>query len=209
MINIPFSEQDIQSIKSLRHHHPHPRVRQRMEVLWFKYQGLPHYQICQLANISSNTLRSYLMMFQSGGIEKLTQLNFYTPTSELELYRDQLAAHFHQHPPATINEAMATIAALTGLKRSPGTVGRFIKVLGLARRKVGALPAKADPKIQEDFRIKELEPRIAQARQGKRAIFLSMLPILSSPLFWAFSGHLPGCSSRPLLGGGAATCSAP
>ena len=45
-------------------------------------------------------------MFQSGGVIKLTEINFYTPTSELEQHRHQLKAYFSEHPPASINEAM-------------------------------------------------------------------------------------------------------
>ncbi len=48
-----------------------------MEVLWLKSQDAAHWEICRL-EISSNTLRQYLGMFQSGGIKKLTELN-YTP----------------------------------------------------------------------------------------------------------------------------------
>jgi len=174
MIRIEFSEQDIRKIKQLRYEHPHPRVRRRMEVLWLKSQGLAHQDICRLAGISSNTLRQYLGMFQSGGVKKLTEFNFYAPTSELEQHRYRLKAHFRGHPPKTINEAAAKIQELTGIKRSPSAVGKFLNALGMAPRRVGTIPSKADPEKQEIFRINELEPRLEEARQGKRAIFLSM-----------------------------------
>jgi hypothetical protein len=54
------------------------------------------------------------------------------------------------HPPQTINEAVAMLAALTGIKRSPTHVRLFLKHLGLQRRKVGVLPAKGDPEVQEE-----------------------------------------------------------
>jgi transposase len=38
-------------------------------------------------------------------------------------------------------------------------------------RKVGAVPSKADPEEQENFRVNKLEPRLEEAREGKRAIF--------------------------------------
>jgi len=175
MIRIEFSEQELKKIQQGRYAHPHPRVRRRMEVLWLKSQGLAHREICRLAGISSNTLRQYLRMFQSGGIKRLTELNFYAPTSELEQHRGRLEAHFRKHPPATINEAASMIAELTGIKRSPSAVGRFLHSLGMAPRRVGTIPSKADPEEQEHFRINKLEPRIEEARQGQRAIFLSML----------------------------------
>jgi transposase len=191
MIRIEFSEQDLKKIQQLRYEHARPRVRRRMEVLWLKSQGLAHQEICRLAGISSNTLRQYLGMFQSGGVKKLTEFNFYAPTSELEQHRDRLEAHFREHPPATINEAASKIQELTGIKRSPSAVGRFLNSLGMAPRRVGAIPAKADPEEQERFRINELEPRLEEARQGKRAIFLSMLLTSYWVPFSVFCGRSP------------------
>ena len=189
MIRIDFSEQDIKRIKRLRYDHPHPRVRKRMDVLWLKSQGLPHQEICRLIGVSSNTLRKYLMTFQSGGLEKVTEINFYAPTSELEQHRHRLEVYFSEHPPATINEAMVKIQELTGLKRSPSVVGRFLSSLGMRPRKVGAIPSKADPEKQESFRVNELEPRLEEAKQGKRAIFLSTQRTLCSPPFSVFYGQ--------------------
>jgi len=196
MIRIDFSEPDVQRIKQLRYEHPHPRIRKRMDVLWLKSQGLAHQEICRLTGICSNTLRSYLRLFRSGGVDKVMELKFYAPTSELEQHRHRLEVHFRQHPPATIKEAMANIQELTGLKRSPGAVGRFLNSLGMAPRKVGSIPSKADPETQETFRVKELEPRLEEAKRGTRAIFLSMPLTSSSAPFLVFSGHSPASSSR-------------
>ena len=37
--------------------------------------------------------------------------------------------------------------------------------------KVGSLPPKADPDEQEDYKEKKLEPRLNEAKEGKRAVF--------------------------------------
>src|SRR3989304_1157035 len=37
--------------------------------------------------------------------------------------------------------------------------------------KVGMIPAKADPEVQEEFKNNELEPRLKEAQEGKRAVF--------------------------------------
>lgn len=171
MIRIQFSAVDVERIKLLRQEHPNPRIRKRMDVLWFKYQGIPHQQICAMACVSSTTLRTYLRSFQTGGIEKLLERNFYAPVSDLEQHRAKLEAYFREHPPKTINEAMFKIEELTGLKRSHGVIGRFLHSMGMERRKVGAIPSKADPEAQEDWRINKLEPRLDEAKQGKRAVF--------------------------------------
>ncbi len=171
MIRIDLSPQDIEKIKRLRYEHPHPRVRKRMDVLWLKSQGLRHREICRLTGVSNNTLCTYLRMYQSGAEAELAAIRFYTPTSDLDQHRHRLIAFFREHPPATLNEAAEKIQELTGLKRSPSAVGRFLKSLGMRPRKVGAMPSKADPDKQESFRVNELEPRIEEAKQGKRALF--------------------------------------
>jgi len=61
-----------------------------MQVLWLKSQGLQRWEICRLAGVSSNTVRTYLRLFKAGGIKRLTELNFYAPASDLERHRDQL-----------------------------------------------------------------------------------------------------------------------
>ena len=208
MIRIEFSAEDRRKLKRLRYQHPHPRVRQRMEVLWLKSQGLAHKEICRLAGICGNTLRDYLRLFQSGGVQKLMELNFRIPRSGLEPHRHHLKAYFRAHPPATIGEAAAKIHELTGIKRSPSAVGTFLHTLGLAPRRVGTIPSKADPDKQEQFRINELEPRLDEATQGKRAIFLSMPRILCSVPFSAYCGRLPVSSSGPRPGEDASTSSA-
>jgi transposase len=112
-----------------------------------------------------------LRRYQSGGLAALTTTRFYRPASALEAHRDLLAATFRDHPPATLNAAAERIHTLTGLKRSPSAVRRFLMTLGMRPRKVGALPAKPDTELQEAFRIQQLEPRLAQAREGTRAVF--------------------------------------
>jgi hypothetical protein len=60
---------------------------------------------------------------------------------------------------------------LTGIKRSPPQVRKFLQSLGMKCLKVGSLPSKADPDEQEDYKEKKLEPRLNEAKEGKRAVF--------------------------------------
>jgi transposase len=58
------------------------------------------------------------------------------------------------------------------MRRSPTQVGEFLThKLGMKRLKVGQIPAKADPEEQKTFLENELQPRLAEARQGKRHVF--------------------------------------
>lgn len=171
MIKLEFTEEEKQALNYERYHHPHPAVQRKMEALWLKSQGLPHKEIARLTDISLNTLRSYLLAYQAGGIEKLKEVNHYTPQSELAAHRETLEAYFRAHPPATIKEAQAKIKDLTGIERSETQVRHFCQALGLRLRKVGMVPAKADPDVQAAYLEAQLEPRLAEARAGHRAVF--------------------------------------
>ena len=87
-------------------------------------------------------------------------------------HTESLETHFRKHPPTNINAAIETIETLTGIRRSPTQVRIFLKRMGMKCLKVGVFPAKADPDVQEAYRLEKLEPRIEEAKAGKRALFL-------------------------------------
>lgn len=171
MISLQIPYEDIEQLRYERFHHPHPRVQIKAEALLLKSQMLPHWQIAKIVGICENTLRTYLTEYQQGGIERLKQLNFYTPVSLLTKHRLSLEAHFRAHPPATIKHAVKDIETLTGIKRSLTQVRTFFKHIGLVRRKVGQIPAKADRERQEIFKQEQLEPLLKEAKDGKIALF--------------------------------------
>jgi len=154
MIKIELSEEEINQVAYERYHHPHPRVQKRMEAVFLKSQGLPHNQICKLVGCTNNTLLSYFRMYAQGGIKKLKELRFYRPQSELINYQNSIEDYFREHPPASVNEAIDKIEELTGLRRHPTQVRKFMKKIGMRFRKVGTIPAKADPDEQEAFKKK-------------------------------------------------------
>jgi transposase len=153
MIRIEFSEAEKQALHHGRFHHPHPLVQRKMEVLWLKSQDLPHKEISRLAQITGKTLVTYLHEYEQGGIERIKQVNFRGQPSKLRPHRESIETHLTKHPPATINEACAKIAELTGIRRSPTQIRLFLKKqCGMRHLKTGVLPAKADPVKQEAFK---------------------------------------------------------
>jgi len=98
-----------------------------MEVLWLKSHDLPHALIATLAGVTENTMREYFRLYQEGGLDKLKEVNFYRPESDLVAYTGSLEAYFRDNPPATIKEAQSEIEALTGIKRSETQVREFLK----------------------------------------------------------------------------------
>src|SRR5947209_4214059 len=109
-----------------RYHHPVPLVQRRMEVLWLKSHGLAHDQIAKLGGITENTMRGYFRLYEEGGLEKLKEVKWEGPQSELMGQVTSLEAYFRANPPASIREAQSEIEALTGIKRSETQVREFL-----------------------------------------------------------------------------------
>lgn len=170
-IELTFTTEECNALNELRYSHPHPIVQRRAETLWLASFGLPRNLTAQIAGVCENTMRDYFALYQAEGIEGLKKLNSYRPESELQLHAESLEAHFRAHPVATVKEAQAEIEQLTGIKRSETQVRHFITNLGMRCRKIGMLPAKADPDKQAEFLEKEIEPRLEEAKEGKRAVF--------------------------------------
>lgn len=136
-----------------------------------KSQQLAHQEICRLLRISGNTLRGYLRRYQQGGLAALQELSFRQPQSQLMQHRTSLEALLRQHPPASLKQAQALLSEATGIRRSLPQVRTWLRHLGLRCRRVGTIPAKADVAAQAAFHEQELQPRLAAAQAGQRAVF--------------------------------------
>jgi len=173
MIHIEFTQTEIDELYQARMNHPHPRVRQMMEVLYLKALQLPHQEICRITRISAKTLRRYLHLYQAGGMEALKRLNFYQPQSQLEAHEAAIRQAFEAKPPTSVKEARAKIEELIGLRRSLSQIRVFMKKIGMKLRKVAQIPAKADAAKQKAFLEQELTPRIEEAKTGQRHLFFT------------------------------------
>jgi len=123
------SEEDRRELQRGRYEHPHPRVQQRMEVIWLISQGVGCGEAARLAGVSPATGERIVSPYRRGGVAALRQLNWRKPISELEAHNQTLEESFREQPPHTVNEACARIGELTGLKRGPTQVRQFLKKL--------------------------------------------------------------------------------
>lgn len=126
-VELEFSPEVLEEIHYQRYNHPAPLVQRRMEALWLKAHKLPHGQIAQLVGVSENTIREYFELYEQGGVDRLKELNYYRPESELNTHIVSLEAHFRDNPPKSIKQAQSEIEAITGVKRSQTQVGEFLK----------------------------------------------------------------------------------
>lgn len=189
MPSLEFSTESMAQLQYQRFHHPHPRVQRKMEALYLMSQGVPCASIAQWLQVSRGTLTNYRNQYRGGGVTALQAVNFYRPQSALDAHRETVEAYFAAHPPATIKQACAVLHELTGVQRAPTQVRQFLYRCGLRCRRVGSLPAKADPVVQADFLRQELQPRLDEAVAGARQVFFVDAAhfVLSAFLGWLWT----------------------
>jgi transposase len=170
MIRLHFSDEDIKVLQHERYYYPDPKVQRRMEILLLKAHGLPHHQIQKISGACGNTVRNCFRLYREGGIEKVKEVNYYRPQSELSHHESTLKEHFDKHPVASVQQGIAKIEELTGIRRAPTQARKFLRSIGMRLLKVGTIPSKADPDEQKAFKKDKLDPRIKEAKEGKRVL---------------------------------------
>ena len=126
-IQFEFSLAILKELNYQRYHHLSPLVQRRMDAIRLKAQGFLHKDIAEVIGITENTLRDYFELYEQGGIEKLKEINYYQPESELNEHIVSLEAHFQEHPPATIKQAQHEVEVITGVRRSETQIREFLK----------------------------------------------------------------------------------
>ena len=170
MIKINVTESDKQLLSQERYNHPHPRVMLKMDVVYFKSLGLENDLICKITGVCGNTLREYLKQYNEGGVERLKEVNFYRPNSELNMYSVTIEKYFTDNPPSSISEASAKIEELTGVKRGETQTRKYLKSLNFRYMKTGSVPAKVltdEKKRTERFFGKKTCSPFSGSKSGK------------------------------------------
>jgi transposase len=172
-----FTADDLAAIAFERYHHPEPFVQRKLEVLWLKAQGLTHEAIARLAGVARSSVQRYLRDFRRGGLDAIRRYPWKGQRGALDQHRVSLEEHFRQHPPRSVREAQRIIQERTGIRRGPTQVRRFLRRLGLAPRRVAAVPlppqatAEDHARQQRQFLAENLEPVLAEARAGRRDVY--------------------------------------
>ncbi len=129
MRRFTFTPEDLDTIRHERYHHPHPRVQQKMEVLWLKSQGVTHTDIAAWAGVSRRSVQRYLDEFATGGLERIRQLSWRGKPNALAAHQACLEDYFLENPPRSAREAQAAIEQHTGVRRGLTQVRAFLKKL--------------------------------------------------------------------------------
>jgi transposase len=112
-------------------------------VLLLKALGLPNVLICLITGVCGNTMREYWKQYQEGGVERLKEVKFYKPGSELREHSDTIEKYLTENPPSSTTHAAELIEKLTGIKRGETQVRKFLKSLKFKFIKTCSVPAKA------------------------------------------------------------------
>lgn len=174
---ITFTSDDRRALAHDRYFRTDPRVQRKMEVLWLKSHGLNHDDIAAYADVSRSTVQRYLDESIEGGLSRLPRCCWHQPQSTLVEHVDSLEDFFLKHPTRSAKQARARIEEQIGIRRGLSQVRHFLKDrLGLRWRKTGAIPVPPKKTVEEHardqarFLLEELEPRLKQARLGRRQV---------------------------------------
>ena len=98
-----------------------------MDASRLKAHGMLHKEIAEIIGIAENTLRDDFELYRQGGLEKLKEIHYSQPASELKQHIVSLESHFREHPPAMIKQAQHEVEVITGVRRSETQIREFLK----------------------------------------------------------------------------------
>jgi transposase len=137
---VELSEEQQRIVNEERSSHPNQRVREKMLVLWLLHKGFTRQQVAEIVSVGRATVQRYVAAFREGGLDGLRQWNVNRPVSEMAAYRELIRESFEKQPVCTVAEAGERIFQLTGLRRGPSQVRKFLKDLGLKFQRVRVIP---------------------------------------------------------------------
>jgi transposase len=137
---VELSEEQQLTVNEERSSHPNQRVREKMLVLWLLHKGFTRQQVAEIVSVGRATVQRYVAAFREGGLDGLRQWNVNRPVSEMAAYRELIRESFEKQPVCTVAEAGERIFQLTGLRRGPSQVRKFLKDLGLKFQRVRVIP---------------------------------------------------------------------
>jgi transposase len=176
-LRIVLTEEQQRVVNQERDSHPQEHVRRKMLVLWLLHCGLTRAKAAEVAGLGRATVQRYVAAFRQGGLDGLRRWGVKGPVSDLAAHRESIREEFTRQPARSISEACERIEKLTGIRRQPSQVRKFLKDMGLKFQRVRAIPVPPKKTLEEhvqtqkQFLTAELEPRLEEAKVGKRHVF--------------------------------------
>ena len=139
-LRIRLTEEQQRVVNEDRSVHPNLRVREKMLALWLLHNGVTRENAAEIVGVSRATIQRYVAAFRDGGLEGLRRWNPNRPVSDMAGYRELIHESFEKQPVRTVAEACERIFQLSGLRRGPTQVRKFLKDMGLKFLRVRPIP---------------------------------------------------------------------
>lgn len=139
-LRVQLTEQEQRIVSEERTSHPNERIRERMLVLWLLHNGVTRQKAAEIVGIGRATVQRFVAAYRDGGLDGLRRWDPNRPESEMAAYRELIRESFENQPVHTVAEACERIFRLTGLRRGPSQVRKFLKDLGLKFQRVRVIP---------------------------------------------------------------------
>ena len=212
-LRVQLTEEQQRIVNEERTSHPNLRIREKMLVLWLLHNGVTRQKAAEIVGVGRATVQRYVAAFREGGLDGLRQWNVNRPVSEMAAYRELIRESFEKQPVRTIAEACERIFQLTGLRRGPSQVRKFLKDLGLKFQRVRTIPVPpkktwpSTSQTQADFLDTKLKPCPGRRPSGTKVTCSSSTrPISCSGHSCVACGRSRGSSSVRLRVVSGSTC---
>jgi len=167
MPRLNLSTEEIQQLRYERYTYGNIQIQKRLMVIYLlSTTELDYSMIAKISGCHRNIVPLWEDKCLYEGLSSLYVNHYHPPQSLLEEHSELILSHLDEHPVQSVNQAVAEIEELTGIKRSPTQIRQFLLRHGYKWRKMGQIPAKADVQEQRQWLENTLEPYIEQARQG-------------------------------------------
>ena len=87
-VKLAFTDDELASIERDREHHPNPRVRRRLTILWFRILGETNERIAKLVDLSRRQVQRVLNIFATEGLKGVTTFNESGRPSKFDEHRE-------------------------------------------------------------------------------------------------------------------------
>ncbi|APW63205.1 hypothetical protein BSF38_04769 [Paludisphaera borealis] len=111
-----------------------------MLALWLLHNGDTRRRAAEIVGVGRATVQRYVAAYRDGGLDGLRRWDPNRPESEMAGYRELIHESLENQPVRTVAEACDRIFQLTGLRRGPSQVRKFLKDLGLKFQRVRMIP---------------------------------------------------------------------
>ena len=173
-LRVQLTDKEQEVVNEDRISHPNDRIRERMLVVWLLHNGVTRQKAAEITGVGRATVQRFVAAFRDGGLDGLRRWDPNRPESEMAAFRELIRESFEKQPARTVAEAGERIFELTGLRRGPSQVRKFVKDLGLKYQRVRMVPVPPKKNLaeyvetQSQFLRDELKPRLnaAVAEQG-------------------------------------------